>query len=75
MFIELKHAAESNLEIVLILKIHDCGSCGCFFAHQNYTVMERSKLFRTKDDLTNLKHFVHKPHVVVVCTRERLNTK
>ena len=49
--------------------------CRYFCAHENNTVMERSKLVRTPDDVTNLKEKLQRMDIVDFCTRERANTK
>ena len=46
-----------------------------FYAHENNTPMERSKLVCTPDDMTNLKEKLHKMDIVDLCTQERANTK
>ena len=45
------------------------------YAHENNTVMERSKLVCTQADMTNLKDRMQKMDIVDICTRERSNTK
>ena len=54
-------------------KVED-GSCRFFYAHENNTVMERSKLVCTQADMTNLKDRMQKIDIVDICTRERSNT-
>ena len=51
----LKCAAKVNLAFGFVLKNVEDGSCRYFHAHENNTVMERSKLVCTPDDITNLK--------------------
>ena len=49
--------------------------CRYFYAHENNTVIERSKLVCTPDDITKLKEKLQKKDIVELCTRERANTK
>ena len=53
----------------------DDGGFRYFFAHENNTLQERSKLVCTKDDLAKLKHFLTKTDVIESCSRETMNTK
>ena len=52
----LKCAAKVNLAFGFVLKNVEFGSCRYFHAHENNTVMERSKLVCTPDEITNYKH-------------------
>ena len=72
---ELKCAAKVNLAFGFVLKNIEDGMCGYFYAHENNTVMERSKLVCTQTDMTNLKDRMQKMDIVDICTRERANTK
>ena len=71
----LKCAAKVNSAFGLVLKNVEHGSCSYFYAHGIKTVLERSKLVRTRDDITNLKEKLEKMDTVDHCTRERFNTK
>ena len=71
----LKCAAKVNLAFGFVLKNVEDGSCRCFYAHENNTPMERSKLVCTPDDIINLKEKLQKMDNVHLCTRERTNTK
>ena len=51
----LNCAAKVNLAFGFFLKNDDDGSCRFFYAHENNTFMERSKLVSTPDDITKLK--------------------
>ena len=44
-------------------------------AHENNTLLDRSKLVCTKDDLTKLKDILNKTVLINWCSRERMNTK
>ena len=74
-FKELKCAAKVNLAFGFVLKNIEDGMCRYFYAHENNTVMERSKLECTQTDMTNLKDRMQKMDIVDICTRERANTK
>ena len=74
-FKELKCAAKINLAFGFVLKNVEDGSSRYFYAHENNTVMERSKLVCTQADMTNLKDRMHKMDIVDICTRERSSTK
>ena len=71
----LNCAAKVNLAFGFVLKYVEDGSCRYFYAHENNTVVERSKLVSTPDDITNLKEKLQKMDIVDLCTRERTNTK
>ena len=71
----LKCAAKVNLAFGFLLKNVEDGSCKCFYAHENNTLMERSKFVCTPDDIINLKEKLEKLDIVDLCTRERANTK
>ena len=71
----LKCAAKVTLAFGFVLKNVEDGSCRYFYAHENNTLMERSKLVCTPDDITNLKEKLQKMDIVDLCSRERANTK
>ena len=71
----LKCSAKVNLAFGFVLKNVEDGSCRYFYAHESNTVMERSKIVCTPDDITNLKQKLQKLDFVDRCTRERANTK
>ena len=48
--------------------------CRYFYAHENNTIMERSKLVCTPAVLTNLKNRKQQMDIVDVCIREGANT-
>ena len=58
-----------------VLKNIEEGSCRYFYAHENNTLLKRSKLVCTPDDITNLEEKLQKMDIVDLCTRERANTK
>ena len=71
----LKCAAKVNLAFGFVRKNVEDGSCRYLYDHENNTLMERSKLMCTPDDITNLKEKLRKMDIVDLCTRERTNTK
>ena len=46
-----------------------------FYAHENNTLLDGSKLVCTHDVLANLKQFLNKTDVIEPCSRKRMNTK
>ena len=53
-FNELKCAAKVNIAFGFVLRIIEDGVCRYFYAHENNTVMEKSKLVCKPDDIANL---------------------
>ena len=74
-FNNLKCAAKVYLAFGFILKNIEDGGFRYFYAHENNTLLDRSKLVCTHDDLANLKDFLNKTDVIESCSRERMNTK
>ena len=74
-FKELKCAAKINIAFGFLLKNIEDGMCRYFYAHENNTIMEKSKLVCTPDDIVNLKEKLQKMDIIDLCTRERANTK
>ena len=74
-FKELKCAAKINLAIGFVLTTFEDGTCRYFYAHENNTIMERSKLVCTPADMTNLKDRMQETDIVDLCTQDRSNTK
>ena len=64
-----------NFAFGIVLKIVEDGSCRYFYAHENNTVMERSKHVCTPDGITKLKEKLQKTDFVDLRTRERANSK
>ena len=71
----LKCAAKISLAFGFVLKGIEDGMCRYFYAHENNTIMERSKLVCTQADKTTLKDRMQKMDIVDICTRDRANTK
>ena len=74
-FKELKCAAKVDLAFGFVLKNIGDGTCRCFYAHENNTIMERAKLVCTQANMTYLKDRMQKMDIVDLCTRDRANTK
>ena len=64
-----------NLAFGFNLKNIEDGGFRYFYAHKNNTLLDRSKLVCTNDDLTKLKVFLNKTDVIETCSRERMNAK
>ena len=67
---KLKCVAKLNLALGFILKNIEDGKLRYFYAHENNTLLEQSKLVSSKDDMVKLKAILKK-----TCTKERANTK
>ena len=74
-FNNLKCAAKVNLAFGSIFKNIEDGGLRHFYAHENNTLLDRSKLLCTHDNLAKLKDFVNKTDFIESCRRERMNTK
>ena len=72
---ELKCAAKLNLALGFILKNIEDGKFRYFYAHENNTLLEQSKLVSNKDDMAKLKEILKKTDMIDSCTKERFNTK
>ena len=73
-FNNLKCAAKVNLAFGFILKSIEDGVFRCFYADKNNTLLDRSKISCTRDDLSRSKNFLSKTDVIESCSQERLNT-
>ena len=74
LFNNLKCAAKVNLAFGFFLRNIEDGGFRYFYAHKNNTLLDRSKLVCTRDDLAKLKNFLNKTDVIESCSRERMNT-
>ena len=72
---KLKCVAQLNLALGLILKNIEDGKFRYFYAHENNTLLEQSKLVSNKDNMAKLKEILKKTDVIESCTKERINTK
>ena len=67
---KLKCVAKPNLALAFILKNIEDGKFRYFYAHENNTLLEQSKLVSNKDDMTNLKEILKKRDVIETCTKK-----
>ena len=72
---KLKCVAKLSLALGFILKNIEEGKFRYFYAHENNTLLEQSKLVSNKDDMAKLKEILKKTDVIESCTKERSNTK
>ena len=72
---KLKCVEKLNLALGFLLKNIEDGKFRYFYAHQNNTLLEQSKLESNKDDMAKLKEILKKTDVIEPCTKERSNTK
>ena len=72
---KLKCVAKLNLALGFILKIIEDGKFRYFYAHENNTLLDQSKLVSNKDDMVKLKEILKKTDVIESCPKERSNTK
>ena len=72
---KLKCVAKLNLALGSFLKNIEDGKFRYFFALENNTLLELSKLVSNKDDMAKLKEILKKTDVIESCTKERSNTK
>ena len=72
-FQKIESAAKVNLAFGFILKNKEDGGFRYFYAHQNNTLLDRSKFVCTHDDLAKLKDFLNNTDVIESCSRERMN--
>ena len=63
-FNNLKCAAKVNVVFGLSLKNTEDGGFRYFYAHENNTLLDRSKLVCTRDDLAKLEEFLNKTDVI-----------
>ena len=71
---KLKCVAKLNLALGFILKNIEDGKFRYFYAHENNTLLEQSKLVSNKDDMAKLKKILKKTDLIESCTKERSNT-
>ena len=72
---KLKCVAKLNLALGSILKNNEDRKFRYFYAHENNTLLEQSKLVSNKDHMAKLKEILKKTDVIDTCTKERSNTK
>ena len=64
-----------NLAFSLFLQKIEDGEFRYVYGHENSTLLYRSKLVCTHDDLVKVKDFLNKTDVIESCSRDRTNTK
>ena len=74
-FNNLNCATKVNLAFGFISKNIEDGGFRYFYAHKKITLLDRSRLVCTRDDLAKLKDFFNKTDVIESCSQERMNTK
>ena len=72
---KLKCVTKLKLAPGLILKNIEDGKFRYFYAHENNTLLEQSKLVSNKDDMTKLKKILKKTDLIESCTKEWSITK
>ena len=74
-FDSLKWAAKLNVLFDFWLKSAEDGSCRYYYANEKKTLMERSKLVATTEDLKKIKNLLGNMDGIESCTTERANTR
>ena len=72
---KLKCVAKLNLALGFILKNIEDGKFRYFYAHQNNTLLEQSKLVSNKEDMVKLEEILEKTDVIESCRKKRSHTK
>ena len=73
---EMCRRSESvNLAFVFILENIEDGGFRYFYAHEDNTLLDRSGLVSTHEDLAKLKYNLNETDVIEWCSRWRMNTK
>ena len=71
----LKCVAKLNLALGFILQKIEDGKFRFFYAQENNTLLEQSKLVSYTDDMAKVKEILKKTDVIESCTKEKSNTK
>ena len=69
-FEKLKSAAKLNVAPCFLLKNVEDGICQFYYAHENNTSMERSKLVATKEDLETISNVMSSAGFIEACTNK-----
>ena len=72
---KLKCASKLSLALGFILTNIEDGKFRYFYAHENNTLLEQSKLVSNKNDMAKLKKILNKTNVIESCTKDGTNTK
>ena len=70
----LKCGVKLNQTFRFFLKNIENGSSICFYAHESKTLLDQSKLVRTRGHSTKLKYLFNETGITELCSRERINT-
>ena len=73
-FNDFKYAAKTKIAFAFILRNTEDGGFRFFYAHEKSTLLDRSKLFCTRDNLAKLKDFLNKSDVKESGSRKSMNT-
>ena len=68
-------SAKLNVAFGFVLENVEDGSCRYYYAQEKITLMERSKLVATAEDVTKMKIILNSIDVYESCTKKRANTK
>ena len=74
-FDSLRCAAKLTVTFDFVLRNLKDGSSRYSYAQEKYTLLERTELVATTEDLTKITNLGSNTHVIESCTRERVNTK
>ena len=69
----LKCAANLNVALGFVLENLEDGSCRFYYAHEKITLLEKSKVVATRENLREIKQLLVHTDVKEWCTRERAN--
>ena len=67
---KLKCVAKLNLALGFILKNIEDGNFRYYYAHENNTLLEQSKLVSNKDDMVKLREILKRTDVIGSCTKK-----
>ena len=70
---KLKCVGKAILALGFILKNIEDGKFRYFYAHENNTLLDQSKLVSNQDDMVKLKEILKKTDVIESCTKEKSN--
>ena len=70
-----KCVAKLNSALGFILKDTEDGKFRYFYAHENNTLLEQSKLVSNKDDMAKLREILKKTDLIESCTKEKTDKK
>ena len=74
-FKKFKCAAKLSVSFGFVLTNVEDEIFRCYYPHENNTLMERSKVLATKEDLAEIGNVFITTNVTAECTKERAKTK